>query len=106
MERKKKCRGACQQIKYMTEFGKDRRRKNGRRNVCKVCTNIRRADNILTKEGRFPTISEFTDNEKTIFMLGVSVGEGRCRDLEKACNIQMRANIRLFEVIREQDKQH
>ena len=102
MKQEKKC-VTCKKTKpLVTEFQKNKANKDGYRGQCRVCVTCARAKNISQKK-EATRDRVFTENEKTIFQFGVSVGEQRCRDLQKAINIQMNANRRLFEIIREQD---
>jgi hypothetical protein len=106
----KKCKTCGGEKPLATGFYLDGRTKDGRQNECKVCSGKRRNRNYALwhpktkKNGTVKKDKTFTEHEKDIFKLGVSVGEARCYDLIKAINIQMRANHRLFEIIKNADE--
>jgi len=103
--KEKKCKG-CGYIKPMeTGFYKAATTKDGRQGCCKVCVKIKARAKAKEKHHRNrPERREFTETEKIIFRLGVLEGEKRSQDIQRAVNIQQRANIRLFEVIQDMDK--
>ena len=49
-------------------------------------------------------MKQFTDEQKTIFLLGVNEGERRAAEQQRACNVMSIANRELMEIIAELDR--
>lgn len=121
MENKKKCTNtdcvAGQRVQPIGEFDNQPMNKDGLAYQCKSCRRAyqvkRNIKKVMTKTGHEPKPvhktknKEITEDSRNFYRLGILTGEsrfkGRCKDLQKALNIEKRANRRLLEVIIEGD---
>ncbi len=105
--KERECPG-CGIVKdLLDDFGKHPGCKDGHLPTCKDCkkeVNMKNAKARAVRKLKRETASkEISEENKRFYRLGYMEGAKHCRDLEKTINIQMRANLRLFEVIREKD---
>ena len=101
-EKMKKC-PECGEIKPLKSGFYETTRKGIYQVPCKVCKCAHSRADYHKKSKR--KNRKFTLEEKVIFQLGVSVGEGRAKNVQRAINIQMRANRQLFKIIQEMDNE-
>jgi len=100
MKNSKICIG-CQETKPIDEFPRNPHTRDKHAGRCKKCTSAKARERY--NRGN-PKNKVFSEDEKTIFHLGVLKGEGRCNDLEKTINILQATIKALVVILKDADK--